>query len=79
VWWGGGGGGGGVWRAIILSEVLHFGSWKGYRVWQKSLHKDLITYLTLNHLTGSLFNFLRPAARFLEFDIRVTVHHDKFL
>jgi len=48
------------WRAIIPSEVFHFGSWKSYRVWKKSLHKDLITCRTLNHLNGSLFNFLRP-------------------
>ena len=30
-------------------------------------------------MTGSLFNFLRPVAHFLEFDIQVTVRHDKFL
>jgi hypothetical protein len=50
------------WRAIILSKVLYFGSWKSSRVWQKSLHKDLITYLNLDHLNGSLFNFLKPTA-----------------
>ena len=68
------------WRAIFLSKLLYFGSWRGYRVWQKSLLKDFIGYLTHNHLNDSSVNFLRPAAHcWYNEELEVKIHVESTL